>query len=106
MEQQAIVAGLDGWLRCRPWLVDALFAAALAGVLGISTVTLLWPVSWPVAARVAVLGLLALAHAAVAVRRMAPLVAHGVGCVAMLALGVAPDVETRSPAGAGQLFPP
>jgi signal transduction histidine kinase len=106
MEQQAIVTGLDGWLRGRPWLVDALFAAAVAVVLGISTVTLVWAASWPVAARVAVLGLLALAHAAVAVRRTAPLVAYGAGCVAMLALVAAPDIESRSAAVAGQFFPP
>jgi signal transduction histidine kinase len=107
MEQQAIVGSLDWWLRRRPWLVDALFAAALALVLGISTTTLLWEASWPVAARVAVLALLACAHAAVALRRTLPLVAYGVAGAAMLVLVAAPDiVEPRSAALTGQLVPP
>jgi signal transduction histidine kinase len=108
MEQRAMVSSLDAWLRGRPWVVDALFAAALAVVLGITTTTLLWAASWPVAARVAVLGLLALAHAAVALRRTAPVLAYGVCCAAMLALVAAPDIVQPQATAAlsGQLVPP
>src|SRR5688500_16359739 len=107
MEQQQIAAGLDGWLRRRPVLVDALFAAGLAAVLGISSGTLLWTASWPPAGRVAVLATLALAHAAVGLRRVAPLTGYAIVCAAMLVLVAVPDIAQPSPASlTGELVPP
>jgi signal transduction histidine kinase len=99
MEQQSEQwqAGLPGWLRRRPWVVDALFAVALAVALGAPSFPLLWHASWPVAVRVGVLALLLVAHAAVAVRRVLPLAAYGVACATMLVLVLAPDITDEVP---------
>jgi signal transduction histidine kinase len=107
MDQQVIVANLDAWLRRRPWLVDTLFAGALALVLGISSTALLWEASWPVPARAGVLALLVLAHAAVAARRAVPAFAYGLACAVMLVLVALPDIaQQRTTVLTGQLVPP
>jgi signal transduction histidine kinase len=107
MDQQVIVANLDTWLRRRPWLVDALFAAALAVVLGTSSVTLLWRSDLSLPARVGVLALLVVAHATVVVRQVLPLVAYALACAVMLVLVAIPDIGLpQASTLAGRFVPP
>lgn len=107
MEQpQAYLSGVDDWVRRRPWFVDALLAAALALVLGPTSVTLLWGADWPPATRVGVLAAVLVGHLTVAVRRLWPVVCYAVCCLVMLALVLSPDLSGGSGGLAGQVVPP
>ncbi|PPK94237.1 signal transduction histidine kinase [Kineococcus xinjiangensis] len=99
--------GLDAWVRARPGLVDALFAAALALVAFPSAVALVGAAPWPPAARAALLGVLLAGHVAVAFRRSRPVAAFAACCAVMLVLVLTPDV-TGPVAGdlAGVSVPP
>ncbi len=104
---QAFASDVDAWVRQRPWLVDALFAAALALVLGPTSWALLWGAGWSPAARLAVLALVFIAHLSVAFRRLHPVAAYAVCCSVMLALVIAPDVTGDTATEfAGQIVAP
>jgi signal transduction histidine kinase len=94
---------IEQWVRRRRWLVDGLFALALAVLaLPISASAILGG-SWARAPAIAAVAALVAGHAAIAVRRTAPLVAFGViGAVAGL-LAALPDVE---PGGFSPLLVP
>ncbi|HET7303001.1 MAG TPA: histidine kinase [Segeticoccus sp.] len=87
---------VDGWLRRHPTVPDLALAAVLAALLLPASLPPVVGAGWPPAARVAMVAVLVLLHAAVAVRRTHPVPAFGTACAVMLALLV-PEVS----AGAG-----
>ena len=81
-------AAVDSRLQGRRWLADACLALVLAVLLAPVTVRTVWGSSWPTALEAAGVGVVLLAHAAVAARRSAPRTAFGMtgGLVLFLVL--------------------
>ena len=85
---------IEQWLRQRRWLVDGLFAVAVAVLALPISAGVIWDGSWPRGLRVVAVAALVIGHAAVAVRRIAPLAAFGVAGAVMLVLVALPDLDT------------
>src|SRR5947207_12357428 len=79
------------WIR--PLMVDIALAVALALLLGVSSASLVLTSAWPAAGRVGVVAAIGLGHAAVAARRVAPVPACAVSCLAMLVIVAAPGLS-------------
>jgi signal transduction histidine kinase len=94
---------IEQWVRPRRWLVDGLFAGAVAVLALPVSAGVIWGGSWPRGLQVVAVAALAIGHAAVAVRRIAPLVAFGVAGAVMLLLITLPDV---GPGGGVDAFVP
>jgi signal transduction histidine kinase len=99
------LAGVDEWLRRRPWVADAALAVVLGFLLLPSSVEFVWDAEWSLAARAAVVGVLVLGHATVAGRRSRPVPAYALCCAVMLALVLAPDARVPVVAGAIERVP-
>ncbi|HEX5204926.1 MAG TPA: histidine kinase [Actinoplanes sp.] len=88
-----IGTSVEQWIRRRRWLVDGVFAAAVAVLTLPISAGVILDSSWPRALRVVTVAALAIGHAAVAVRRTAPRATFGVAGAVMLLLVALPGVE-------------
>jgi signal transduction histidine kinase len=91
---------IEQWLRQRRWLVDTLFAVVVAVLALPVSARVIWGGSWPRGLQVVVVAALVIGHAAVAVRRIAPLAAFGVAGAVMLLLVALPDLDPGGGVGA------
>ncbi|MEE6286082.1 sensor histidine kinase [Georgenia sp. MJ173] len=95
------LGGVDSWLRRRPWLTDAVLAAALAAVLAPASLGPLLAggptAPWLLPAIAAIV----VAHLAVALRRTKPAAAYATGAAAMLVLVLVPVTVTTNGAVVG-----
>jgi signal transduction histidine kinase len=89
----------------RPLVFDIALAGVLAVLLGVSSAGLAAQSPWPVAGRVAMVAAIGLAHAAVALRRVAPVLGYAVGCAVMLVIVAAPDLTDGTGAAPPILLP-
>ena len=94
---------LESWIRHRPWVADGLFAAMLAAVVLPMTVPAISGSSWSPTLKILVMSAVALAHACVSLRRVAPVAAFVLVSAVMLLLLVVPDLDV---AGAEDTFAP
>jgi len=84
---------IEQWIRGRRWLVDALFAAALALLALPPSAGVILGSSWAPGWEITAVAALVAGHAAVAGRRIAPVVAFGVAGAVVVVLLTLPDVE-------------
>ncbi|MBX9246462.1 hypothetical protein ICW40_16845, partial [Actinotalea ferrariae] len=103
--RDASPAGLDAWVRARPWLPDAGLAVALGVAFG--TTSIVFADGAPGDVRAALVVAVVALHLAVAGRRTWPRAAYAVCCAAMLVLVVLPDLPGDGSVGVtGQRVPP
>jgi signal transduction histidine kinase len=96
---------IEHWVRRRRWLVDALFAVAVAVLTLPISAGVIWGGSWSRGLQIVVVAALVAGHAAVAVRRILPMVAFGVVAAVMVLLAAVPDVDPGVGAFAPILVP-
>ena len=93
----------NSWTRRRPWVADGLLAALLAAVFLPITLRAIGGSSWSPALQILAVSAVVLAHACLAVRRVAPVPAYGLVSAVMLLLLAMPELDV---AGAEDTFAP
>lgn len=96
----------DEWLHARPLVADAGAAFLVAALVAPTSVSTVRQSSWPAAGQVVVIGLILLAHACVATRRVAPVASFAVVSAVCAVLVTLPEIDGPAAADVGGPFPP